>query len=203
MPVAPEKTLEFERLLATLSSRFINLPTDQVESEINRALKRVVEFLDVDRSSFFELDEDKKTIVTIQSYAVGGIEPFKSNDVSTVLPWYTEKIIQGDIIIYSRLPDELPPEAATEKDYCRQTSMRSNLTIPIKVAGGGICAIAFGSFHEYRKWSDDLIPRLKLVGEIISNAMVRKRSDEKRQQSLDEIKQLQEQFEKDCIYLQE
>jgi hypothetical protein len=41
----PESRLEFETMLADLSSRAINLPPDQVDHEINDALRRVCELL--------------------------------------------------------------------------------------------------------------------------------------------------------------
>jgi hypothetical protein len=41
----------FERLLAEISTFFINLPADRIDSEIEAALGRVCECLDLDRSS--------------------------------------------------------------------------------------------------------------------------------------------------------
>lgn len=195
--------LKFERLLTALSSEFINLPTDRLEDKIKRGLKQVVQFLNVDRSTFFELSENKRDIVTICSYSGDGVEPFDDKITNRVLPWYTEKIIRGDMIVLNRLPDDLPEEAAIEKEYCRRTGMRSNLTIPIRVADAGSCVIAFGCFRTSRKWPRQLLPRLRLVGEIFARALVHKRSEEKRHQALSEIKRLKERLERDCTYLQE
>jgi len=195
--------LQFEQLLTSLSSEFINLPTNRFEDEIKRGLKQVVEFLNVDRSTFFELGENKKDIATICSYSNNSVEPFDAKVTNTVLPWYTEKIIRGDMIVFNQLPDDLPEEAVAEKEYCHRTGMRSNLTIPISTVGGGICAIAFGCFRTNRKWPEQLLPRLRLVGEVFARALVHKRSEEKRRQALSEIKRLKERLEKDCTYLQE
>src|SRR4029077_10623518 len=38
-------------------------------------------------------------------------------------------------------------------------------------------AIGFASFRRYREWPDDLIQRLRLVGEIFTNVLARKRAD--------------------------
>ena len=51
---APETSLEellaFERLLAWLSSRFANVSGDKLETEIENALRQLLEFLDFDRA---------------------------------------------------------------------------------------------------------------------------------------------------------
>src|SRR5215469_15898691 len=47
---AGDALLGFERLLAELSARFINLPPEQVDDAITDALRQIVMLLDVDRS---------------------------------------------------------------------------------------------------------------------------------------------------------
>jgi len=55
--VDPEERLKFETLIADLSARFINVPADQVGAEIQNAQRRIVEALDLDRSSLWQADE--------------------------------------------------------------------------------------------------------------------------------------------------
>ncbi|TFG38572.1 MAG: hypothetical protein E4H48_10375, partial [Syntrophobacterales bacterium] len=43
--------LPFERLLAEISTFFINLPADQIGNQIVAAQKRICELLDLDRSA--------------------------------------------------------------------------------------------------------------------------------------------------------
>jgi hypothetical protein len=44
----PEKRLDFEKFLADLSARFVALPPERVDDEIRDALKRVLEFFQID-----------------------------------------------------------------------------------------------------------------------------------------------------------
>ena len=46
---ALKERLQFERLLSDLSARFINIAPDQVDSEIQSALRQILEFFQVDR----------------------------------------------------------------------------------------------------------------------------------------------------------
>src|SRR5512139_3430150 len=55
----PEERLKFEKLIADLSARFVNVPANQVDAEIRDAQRRIVEALDLDRSSLWQVDESE------------------------------------------------------------------------------------------------------------------------------------------------
>src|SRR5262249_59643349 len=63
----------FETFLADLSATFINVPADQVVSQIVAGLRQIVEFLGIDRSGFGELVTKKNKLVITHSYAVTGL----------------------------------------------------------------------------------------------------------------------------------
>ena len=44
-----EKRLEFEKFLADLSARFVALPPERTDDEIRSALKKILEFFQLDR----------------------------------------------------------------------------------------------------------------------------------------------------------
>ena len=54
---ALEERLRFEALLAELSAHFVNLPSDQIGSEIEDAQRRICELLDLDRSTLWQVCE--------------------------------------------------------------------------------------------------------------------------------------------------
>jgi two-component system, NarL family, sensor kinase len=173
-----QERLRFETLLAELSATFVNLPANQVDSQIDAALRRLVEFLGLDRGSLAELLVDKKQLVIIHSYHLQGAPAQTRIILDEQLPWYARTIYQGEVLRLCALPDDLPPEATKEREYCRQIGMKSHVMIPLKVMGSVVGAIGFASFRGRRDWPDDLIQRLRLVGEIFTNALARKRADE-------------------------
>jgi two-component system sensor kinase FixL len=71
--------------------------------------------------------------------------------------------------------DELPPEAARERELFGQTGTRSNVTIPLRVGGVVVGAVLFGAVFFEKHWSEQEVQRLKLVAEIFGNAFERKR----------------------------
>src|SRR5271168_4681229 len=68
-----EELLVFERMLADLSARFANVPVDRVELEIQTAQATLRQFLEFDRSSYLEFQEDGLPVV-ISSSAIESVE---------------------------------------------------------------------------------------------------------------------------------
>ena len=69
---SPDEGVRFERLLADLSSRFVNLPPSEVDQQIEQGLQQIVEALDVDRSGLAEFSEDGKEFIVTHSWAREG-----------------------------------------------------------------------------------------------------------------------------------
>jgi PAS domain S-box-containing protein len=172
-----QERLRFETLLAELSATFVNLPASQVDSQIESALRRLVEFLGVDRGGLAELLVDQKQLVITHSYHKPGVPPNTRIILDEHLPWYARTIRQGEVLRLSRLPDDLPGEATAEREYCLRVGLKSHVMIPLKVMDSVVGAIGFASFRGSRDWPDDLVQRLRLVGEIFTNALARKRAD--------------------------
>jgi signal transduction histidine kinase len=177
--------LRFETLLAELSATFVNLPADQVDTQIESALGQLVEFLDVDRAGLAELFTDQ--LVVTHAYHRPETPRLPRIILNEQLPWYARRIKAGEVFQAFRLPDDLPFDATADRTYCQTIGLKSHLMIPLKVMGSVTGALGFGSFRAYREWPHDLVRRLRLVGEIFTNALARKRADEElrdREQSL-------------------
>ena len=172
-----DERLRFESLLARLSATFIHLPAEDVDTQIERGLQQIVDFLDVDRSSLMQFSEDGGELWVTHSYSVPGFPAMPRVNVTALLPWYTAMIRRGEVLRFTRLPDELPPEAVYEREYCLQTGFRSHLLVPFTVGESILGGIGFGSFRRHRDWPDDLVQSLQLVGEVFANALARKRAD--------------------------
>jgi len=54
-----EKQLQFETLLFEISAGFVNLPTDQIDSKIEDALRRICERLGLDLSSLWHWSDSR------------------------------------------------------------------------------------------------------------------------------------------------
>jgi signal transduction histidine kinase len=176
-PLAPaiQDRLRFEAVLAELSATFVNVPAGQVDSQIESGMRRIVELLGIDRCGFGEVSADGKQFVVTHSYQLPGVPTCLHFVLQTQFPSYARMIRQGMVV---RLPDDLPPEATQEREYCQLVGLKSSLTIPLTVMGSIVGAIGLASFRSQRAWPGELVERIRLAGDIFTNALARKRADE-------------------------
>ena len=181
--LALAERLRFETLLAELSAAFANLPAHRVDEAIEEWIRRLVDFLSIDRATFSDFDQNGG-FFRRHSYTVPGV---KSLPVAARLdgqfPWVTKQLRLGNIVRWSRIPDDVPDEAATERQYAIDLGLKSNLVIPIIIDDLAVCAISFASVHTYSDWPEEIVGRLRLIGEIFANAFVRKQAQESLRQS--------------------
>jgi signal transduction histidine kinase len=182
---ALEERVRFETFLAGLSSMFGKGPDDAVPAYIRDGLRQVVEFLHIDQSTLLEFSRDQSHLEAIHSYAAPGIPPYPARPLDR-FPWLIKTLRSGKTVCFARL-DELPAESWAEKESWRRAGCRSSLMIPLLSAGEVRYAMTFGSFRAERTWPAELIPQLRLVGEIFANAMSRKHSAEAISRLQDEL----------------
>ncbi len=184
--------LRFESLLADLSSRFINIPADQIESQIEWGLRQIVEVLGIDRVGLGEASPDHSQLLITHSYEVPGVPPSPRVIMEQQFPWYAGRVRLGEPLRLGRLPDDFPPEAVPEREYCAHFGMKSLLMVPFKVAGTVVGGIGFETFKDYRDWPDEIVPRLGLIGDIFAHALARKRADEALRLAEEQARQLRD-----------
>jgi formate hydrogenlyase transcriptional activator len=208
-----DELLQFEHLLSEISATYINLPRDQFEKVIKNDLGRLGRLLGADRCLLYSLDKNGKKFSFTKAFAWWPEEDEK--DIERIDQWrdrdpnffekfnyFFEKWLKGEIVSFARL-DELPNEAAAIKEIYRRFGTKSAISIPFSVAQSPVGALVITTIRKHRSWPEDLVPRLRLFGEVFANTLMRKRNEEEIQQALSEIKKLKEQIEADYIYLRE
>lgn len=71
----------FDRLLAQLSARFVNLTAEAVDGEILSALERIGSFLDADRVILLEFTENGSALMVKHSWAGPGVVPIQGGSL--------------------------------------------------------------------------------------------------------------------------
>jgi formate hydrogenlyase transcriptional activator len=186
--------LPFEELLFQLSAKFINLPTDRIDDEINNGLKLISESLSIDRIALLQFSEDKKQFHLTHGFAVNSKEIPPNFLVSAKLPWFTGSIKKGKILRISKI-DDLPKEAFPEREYSKKQGFKAFVTIPLKVSDSVIGGISYTDMTNERTWQDHTVQRLTLVNEIFASTLGRQHTEKKLTNAYLEIKE-QLQFEK-------
>lgn len=176
-PTRGEELPRFERLLADLSARLVNLPPREVDDAITDALRRIVLLLDVDRSQLIRFDQARADVLITHSWAVEGVARVPPKSVRDGFPWLIRRIRGGEVVVIARI-DALPPEAAVDQASFRRAGVRSNLTMPLRVGGRVPGAIAFGCLRRERDWPAPLVERIGALADVLANALAHKDAQE-------------------------
>ncbi len=194
------RRLRFEAMIAEMGNRFILVPAADVDRVVEDALEKIRCFLDVDRIVLLQALEEGDDPLAIHSCQAEGIRRFANGTVTTPLPWYTKELLEHRIVRLESVED-LPAAAWREKKYARKEGLKSHLTIPLEAAGCALAAISIESFRSEKKWPEDLIPRLRLFGQMLVNALVRREQERKIEAAVTEISRLKDQLAGDYGYL--
>ena len=164
---ALEDRLRFEGLLSDLSARFVNIPPDRVDSEIEDGLRQILGFFRVDRCLLLRLWLDKASwqITHIASSGNVPARPAGGELPRSIYPWAYGKLAEKhEVMSVSRL-DDLPAEAKVDRQTCIEMGIQSYVNIPILI-GESVDVIHISSGKSERVWPEELFPRLRLLGEI-------------------------------------
>lgn len=198
------RRLEFEMLLSEIFARFIELPYEAVDREIEANLSRIVEFLHLDRSTLWQLSQpDDNRFVLTHMNARPEIGPSKRPALTSAdMPWSAEKMMRGEELYFTSI-DSLPLDAEKDKLTIRRFSPKwSSVAFPLSAEGKVFGSVAFGIARE-GGWPEELVQRLRLVAQVFSSVLTRKRTEERLKRALEEVGKLKEQLHRENVVLRE
>jgi formate hydrogenlyase transcriptional activator len=195
--------LSFERILAETSARFVNLPADRIDSEIEGAQRLICEHLGLDISSLWQWSvEPRRYLRLTHYYRPPGGPPLPDRfDAKEFFPWVLEQLEAGRH--FAVCAEHVPPQASRDQATWRSLGIKSSLIFPLSAGGGPVLgALSFDDIREERTWPEPLVKSLQLVAQTFANALARKHADEELKKSYEEIRQLKDRLQLESAYLQ-
>src|SRR5262249_55029433 len=192
--------LRFESLIIDLAAGFINLDPARVDHAIEDCLRRIVEALDLDRSTLWQRSGEDQVVT--HSWASPGLDPFPKLWGRDQLPWCFGQVMSGASIVFSRI-DDLPAEAAIDKAVLRRFGPTSNASFPLMVGDQVLGVLAFGSMRAERAWPPAVLDRLRSVAHMVAGVLARRHADQQLNGALGEVRELRERLERENISLRE
>lgn len=189
----PSRESRFEKLLADLSTKFARLRSDQIDFEILNGLQQLLDLVDMDRGSIGRFHNGKLELT--HSYARPGVPLTIPSQIKTTFPWFFSTLMAGKPVIVGRVPEDLPANAVPEREYCLSEGVRAICTIPILLGEQPFGIISAASFRQKKRWPAQVVKRMRLIGEIFANALLRKQNQQRMEDQLARLEN-QYQFEK-------
>jgi PAS domain S-box-containing protein len=177
---ALQQRVAFEKLITTISNKFINMPPGEIPQGIYEALQAIGRFTAADRVYIFLYAEDGRTMSCVQEWCAAGIAPqidrLQARSV-TDLAWTNRQLLLQQVLHIPRVAD-LPPEAAAEKAEFQEQDIQSLLAVPMTYQEKVVGFLGFDAVRQEMAWTAVFISLLQIVGEIFVNALEHKRSRE-------------------------
>jgi len=161
------KRLRLEQLVAQLAMTFGHLSTVEFDLEVQRGLRAVADFLEVDRAGLIEFS---RAGAVARCWA---IENWL--DVGD-FPWMADRLRRGDFVTVLGL-DAFPDGAAVDRRSYRTYRVKPQVAAPLEVGGRVVGALVFSTIGDQRAASDDLKRQLQLLGEVFANLLSRKETE--------------------------
>ena len=107
MPEELEARLRFETLIADLSLKFINLPANEVDPEIEDAQRRVCQCLGLDLCSLWQWSAESPGFLALTHLyrSLEGPPTPEPMDAQEYFPWCLEQLLAGKVVAVSSIED--------------------------------------------------------------------------------------------------
>ncbi len=177
--------LGMEKMVASISTRFIHGPLGEMDLEIERALQEIGALAGAEQCFFSLLDPDGKRIESAYFWSSQGegekvkvlnglsLEPFE---------WAMEKLRKLQPVFVQAV-NGFPVKTNAEENISEPVEARSILAIPISMDGRLVGLMGLSLLEGNKPWAEEDTTLLKMIGEILVNGIERKRMELARQGS--------------------
>ena len=146
-----------------------------MDAQIIEAQRRICEALGLDRCALGQVTAEGDDLVITHSWAV---EAFKVGRrlSKREFPWVMQMLLAGRPLKFARI-DDLPAEAAKDKETFGQNGLKSFVAFPLSAVGEQMGAMAFISCRAEREWPAPLVQQMAVAAQVFANALSRARAD--------------------------
>jgi diguanylate cyclase (GGDEF)-like protein/PAS domain S-box-containing protein len=176
-------------MVMNISSRFVSLESEEVDKGINNALQIIGEAVGVDHAYVYLVSEDPATLTRAYEWCSEDckLQMGWARDLPMArFPWMTEKIKQDQIVHILQMAG-LGPEANAEKELLQSNRCQSLILVLMVLEKSFVGFLGFDLVGAEKRWPNEIIGQLKMVGEIFINALARRRMEE-------ELKKIEEKY---------
>ena len=180
MAASLNQKITFEELTSDLATKFMNVSFNELRDVIQDALARLGTLLGVDRVFIFEYKSDK-TIVNTHEWFAENIPPLSGNLLESSngsYKWFEGFLNTGKAIVIPSV-SRMENEAYAEKTFLVEQGVQSILITPMNSTITGLFGLlGCASLTHERAWTKEEINLLQVLVGIITNTIIRQRSQQ-------------------------
>ena len=170
-----------QKLIADISSDFVAVNQFNYDKKINNLLKTCGEFFKIDRACICMHNYEEKIMKCNYEWCNEGIAPQIGtiNHISNDLFQHRMNKISNNEIVYVQNLDGQFKNGNEDAENSSKDNIKSLLAIPIAGKGEALGEISFNSINEIKIWRDDQINHIKIIGNILMDALIKVDAEKK------------------------
>lgn len=181
--------LRFETLLSSLSAALASCPSAEIDREVNRGLRSIVEDLRTDRAALWSVADKAGEARLTHSWTRDGVPPVDAVIYEDQFPQIYSEIRRGQVVRLS-IPSGSPDDSSADVRGLVKLGMVSTAVAPLVEGGVVKGGLSIGSVFQEHHWADELMPRLRLLADVFANALARQRAEQAAHRSAQDIRSL-------------
>ncbi len=165
----------FETLISDTSARLMAAPPDAIAPAVDAALTQVMRFFRADRCGLLSGgDQLRRVHILHAAYSEGVPQVAGDVDLDLLFPWTRDRLLVERAPVGVPRMDDLPAEAAVDRANWALMGTRSVLTVPIFEGPAISHLVVIHTVNEEREFPPAIVPRLRVLGELMVSALQRK-----------------------------
>ncbi|WP_370090206.1 PAS domain S-box protein [Ekhidna sp.] len=171
------KYAEMQRILINLSTKYIDLPLEEVEQAINDSLRELGVFVGADRSYVFDFNKELGICNNTFEWCANGISPEIHNNQNLpleIMPELVNAHLKGEPMIVNDVSKLTKPDF---KELLESQKIRSLMTMPMIHNKECVGFVGFDWVRKYHQASEKEVLLLELFSEMLVNIRIRSHNE--------------------------
>ncbi len=173
-----QRQAAFDQLITGVLGRFAFCTGTEIDREIRQSLEKVGNFLGCEDTFVTLMSPGLEHWSVVYGWAESGKTNFGevyTNVLAGQFPWMEQRLFSGEAVQIGG-PDDWPPEAAAEREFCLKEGVESLLAVPLRGLGGQVRgSVGLRTFARRIQWTEGDVRRIRIVADAIAGALERKR----------------------------
>ena len=199
-PTEVSESSRFYRLIKDVTARLVGARGEEIDAAVDDCLARMGEHFGVESVSLGGISKSGNLTPALR---VWGRLPSKDKGLAVDPPPGPKMVAQfcrEGFFVYSRLEDL--DEFPQYREHTRRMGTVAAVFWAHRDLGSHVEGMAISSPNP-KVWPDDIVERLGAIGEVLFNALYRRRADLELQKAYDEIQKLKDHLEAENVTLRE
>ena len=165
----------FEGLIADLSTSFVGLPVNCIDSAIGGALHQTVEACGFDRGAYYQ--GSGKGLKMTHSWPAENLDAISNIEQTDNLKWLAGRLRRKVVLVLSKA--ESTSAETDQKELLLRLGLRSAVLVGVMTGRSLLGVLMLGSLREDFVWTRDLEGPLQILGAVFAEALARKQNEER------------------------